>query len=613
MFRKYVTLVLVIALMPMMLFAQEMQKKAPVKFDQGTAIENVNTNLQHVTPQTAQNYVYVDVMANCYGPAIGSLNPLAYDPYANILAVDHRGSAVYGSATTPGGEIWWNISTDAGATWTRSTTSVNNGAIPNQGRYPSMCLSNPTKSTDVANVSAVFSWPQLISGGFGGLGYGVAASNILAADFQAEVTGDPLYSSQVPCWADDADSYVYWTSDYSVTGNAGNDLYRTNDWGTIDKIVPPQWNSLVFGDNGNSTCGGVSYDNVQYYGMIGSFDDTVVPNAWVGVGGWGIGYSKSTDEGSTWSDFETVDWSAIPATARFDRLWDYTKGDGNTISVQGDMNVDKNGFVHLLTGLTDIDSAVSTDYGYNAIVEFVETATGWDANIIAEGELLADSSFTQMGDLDPALGQMGFSIYLATNSDRDVFVAQWVTSGSVGSKYCDIYMATRTLNGKWSAPINLTQTPDMNEDGSHLAPYIKTVNAATGSYEAYSMYWYETGVTGPTVAQGNPHDIFIAAIPLTVTGVENEISADYSFNLAQNYPNPFNPTTTITYSVPQNSVVTLKVYDVLGNEVATLVNQSMTAGSHNVNFDASNLASGMYIYKMQAGSFQSARKMMLLK
>lgn len=86
-----------------------------------------------------------------------------------------------------------------------------------------------------------------------------------------------------------------------------------------------------------------------------------------------------------------------------------------------------------------------------------------------------------------------------------------------------------------------------------------------------------------------------------------------SFNLAQNYPNPFNPSTKISYALQNPELVTLRVFDVLGREVATLVNQYQSAGHHTVSFDASTLASGMYFYKLEAGSFQSIKKMMLLK
>jgi len=86
-----------------------------------------------------------------------------------------------------------------------------------------------------------------------------------------------------------------------------------------------------------------------------------------------------------------------------------------------------------------------------------------------------------------------------------------------------------------------------------------------------------------------------------------------SYNLAQNYPNPFNPTTTIQYSIPQHSNVTLKVYDILGNEVATLVNEEKGRGVYSVSFDASQLSSGIYLYRLQAGSFIETKKMILLR
>lgn len=85
------------------------------------------------------------------------------------------------------------------------------------------------------------------------------------------------------------------------------------------------------------------------------------------------------------------------------------------------------------------------------------------------------------------------------------------------------------------------------------------------------------------------------------------------FTLVQNYPNPFNPTTNIQYSIPTEGLVTLKVYDLLGREVATLVNESKTAGNYSVNFDASTLASGTYIYQLIAGEFLSTKKMLLIK
>lgn len=96
-------------------------------------------------------------------------------------------------------------------------------------------------------------------------------------------------------------------------------------------------------------------------------------------------------------------------------------------------------------------------------------------------------------------------------------------------------------------------------------------------------------------------------------GVEGQNEIVRKFDLQQNYPNPFNPTTTIKFSIPKDGVVTLKVFNLLGQEVATLINEEMNAGSYKVNFDASKLGSGVYFYKLQTGNHSATRKMLLLK
>ncbi|MGD8781282.1 MAG: T9SS type A sorting domain-containing protein [Ignavibacteria bacterium] len=95
--------------------------------------------------------------------------------------------------------------------------------------------------------------------------------------------------------------------------------------------------------------------------------------------------------------------------------------------------------------------------------------------------------------------------------------------------------------------------------------------------------------------------------------VEVTLDAITEYSLEQNYPNPFNPTTTITYQIPETGNVTLKIYDVLGREVTTLVNESQASGVYTVEFNASQLADGVYIYKLQAGDYVSVKKLMLLK
>jgi hypothetical protein len=92
-----------------------------------------------------------------------------------------------------------------------------------------------------------------------------------------------------------------------------------------------------------------------------------------------------------------------------------------------------------------------------------------------------------------------------------------------------------------------------------------------------------------------------------------EVTAPLEYTLEQNYPNPFNPSTVIKYTIPENGFVTLDVYNLLGEKVGSLVNGVQEAGRYEINFDASNLASGIYVYSLKSGSFTSVKKMLLMK
>jgi hypothetical protein len=96
-------------------------------------------------------------------------------------------------------------------------------------------------------------------------------------------------------------------------------------------------------------------------------------------------------------------------------------------------------------------------------------------------------------------------------------------------------------------------------------------------------------------------------------GVEEELLQPLTYRLEQNYPNPFNPTTTIQYLIKERTPVELLVYDILGREVEVLVNEEQVAGYYKVNFNTGNLASGIYFYRLHAGSFVETKKMLLIK
>jgi uncharacterized Ntn-hydrolase superfamily protein len=139
-----------------------------------------------------------------------------------------------------------------------------------------------------------------------------------------------------------------------------------------------------------------------------------------------------------------------------------------------------------------------------------------------------------------------------------------------------------------------------------------------GTYEATIAAPVAVGtdtISAIVISGTDTVSIFWKAIVNYVNPVSvNEISnSPNSFYLYQNSPNPFNPTTSIQYAIGSRQFVQLKVYDVLGNEVATLVNEEKPAGTYDVQFDASALPSGIYFYKLKAGSFAETKKMILLK
>ncbi len=155
-----------------------------------------------------------------------------------------------------------------------------------------------------------------------------------------------------------------------------------------------------------------------------------------------------------------------------------------------------------------------------------------------------------------------------------------------------------------------------------------TWNGMANSAHTTSLATPPVQIKATALASGNPvlndgQSMFIALArasgttenSLTSSGTSVEVKNELpsTFELSQNYPNPFNPSTTIQYALPVNSDVTLSVYDVLGNEVASLVNGHQEAGVHSVQFNGASLSSGMYFVTLRAGKYSENKKMMLLK
>lgn len=120
------------------------------------------------------------------------------------------------------------------------------------------------------------------------------------------------------------------------------------------------------------------------------------------------------------------------------------------------------------------------------------------------------------------------------------------------------------------------------------------------------------GKSSSTINQ-NQIGFWYAYQQITITDIEDENIIPTVFKLEQNYPNPFNPSTKIKFAVPEKSNVLIKVYDILGSEVATLINREMEAGWYENDFNAAGLSSGIYLFRMEAGSYVNTKKMILLR
>ena len=163
----------------------------------------------------------------------------------------------------------------------------------------------------------------------------------------------------------------------------------------------------------------------------------------------------------------------------------------------------------------------------------------------------------------------------------------------------------------------------------------KWLAADSGIYKYYNNQWTEYKYRDLNLIRGKPgHVAFDLVVDKNnnlwlatnwgmvqfnpngiVTDVDDEkvVNIPKEFILSQNYPNPFNPETAISYQLPANSFVSLKVFDTLGREVATLVNEEKPAGTYTINFNAEGLSSGVYFYKMRAGRFVQTKKLVLMK
>lgn len=250
-------------------------------------------------------------------------------------------------------------------------------------------------------------------------------------------------------------------------------------------------------------------------------------------------------------------------------------------------------------------------FGSNSIGQIIMTTDGgttWNARTIGvagtftSGAAFKDDGLTGIGATSTSLPSIG-----RTTNGGATWVA--VNTGTGVAGYCNLKWITGTNTCYLAGATGATGVIKKSTDGG-LTWATQTTSGLTG---VTHMEFYRSGTTVYGYAVTGSGAVLKITDVVTEINTVNNIVPD-NFKLEQNYPNPFNPTTTINFSIPVSSKVTLKVYDALGKEVSTLVNEFKNAGNYSADFTAtSNLTSGIYFYTINAGNFVDTKKLMLVK
>jgi hypothetical protein len=315
----------------------------------------------------------------------------------------------------------------------------------------------------------------------------------------------------------------------------------------------------------------------------------------------------STNNGNTWTTQTIYD---VAGAGELPTGQQQPQPDGSCAVI-----MDNAGTIHVTWGnfmaIGDASNNPVNNYSFHAGIMHWSSATGV-RTLISEAPV-QDSSIANLSGAIGHDGNFATQPDIGVDANNNLYVVfSSLTAGldAAGNAYEHAY-ASRSTNGglAWSRAVDITPGTGFDAAFPSLADLVDT--------HLYIVYNSDR-LAGNSIQGNHPENqtaIMFLKVPISalLSGVGEEGRLPETYTLAQNYPNPFNPGTKIEYGLPERAHVTLKVYDVLGREVATLVDDEVNAGYHQVTFDGSKLSSGLYFYRLASGHYSATKRLMLLK
>ena len=327
------------------------------------------------------------------------------------------------------------------------------------------------------------------------------------------------------------------------------------------------------------------------------------------------GSSKSDTAGG--DDYATIKYNASGVQQWVAR---YPNGRASAITVDTSGNVFVTGTSYSPSTQTDYATIKYNPSGVQQWAARYDGPTNWTD--VAKGIAVDDSGNVYVTGWSSSSGTASDFVTIKYNTAG---VQQWIARYNATGNFSDLATALALdalgnvyVTGSSSSSGTASDFVTIKYNTAGVQQWIARYSAAGNSSDLAAALALDASgnvyVTGSSSASGTSSVFTTIKYVQTPTSVkETVVGKPGTYRLDQNYPNPFNPTTVIRYQLPVNSLVSLKIYDLLGREVATLVNEERNAGNYEVQWNASNIPSGVYFYKLQAGDFVETKRMLMIK